>query len=1146
MCLRACARSPAPTVLVVGPEGAGKSVLLQRLADLARPASCGTSATGRVHPLAPPPTLPTVGTELRRLRPSRRHLPRGLVLREVGGAMQPLWPHFYAEAAAVLFVAEPAAGGPPSPRGAEQSGEQQLCPPGSDGEQQQPKKRRRPASGAAASAEQLAGVLGHPELRGKPLCVLLNKMDEPGALAAGAPAWLRGCLPLECGGLAAAAQQHQQQDQQGRERQTRAQEQQQLPLVTLLAGSALTGEGLAAVTAWLQAPRSCGAAGCGARPTAAAAAASSIEAVKLGTGAQLGSKNAALDPHAAARSMQAIQRLSVQRVLSTRWLRDADLSRSSSGGRTTDWRRLLSLSFAALGVVYGDIGTSPLYVFSTIFTEPPTREDVICGASLVFWTITLIVLVKYVAIILMADDHGEGGTFALYAAISRACGIPAVNATAMPADNIVYTASASAGDGDGGLPAAHGPCCGGARGGAGAALRAHLGRSRAAQRGLLLGALFMVSFVLGDGVLTPAISVISAVGGLQTHAGLSQDATIGITCGILVALFALQSVGTQRVGCAFAPTVLLWFISNTAIAVYNIVTFGGGGVFVALSPHWVVLWFARRGVEGWKGLAGVFLCVTGCEAMAADLGHFSKGSVRLSFGAVAYPALVMTYLGQASWLLRNPDGFATVFYSSIPHPVFWPMFVVAVATAIVASQALITGSFSIVRQAMALGAFPRLRQKHTSAHVPGQVYIAEVNWTLLVLCVAVVAGFRSGTAIGNAYGISINIVMVGTTALFTIYALVAWQCHVAVISAFALPFLAIEGAFLSANLQNVPHGGWFSLTLGVIITSACCIWIHGTAARGAALKREHCSLGDVLTYKPPSGRASAEGDRRGGGGSVGLAARSWQLYRVSSLTPLQRNPGLAIVYSESPFQVPALFRRLADSWGVHEVVVFLTVRQLPLPHVDEAHRLLLAPLEFRGFFRAVARYGYLDAMDQGEEFVEALLDKIAVVAPGAAAGLVPAAPKDVVAVAGDAGDAGKAAEAGEPGQPGGDAAPDAAAASGIVAVTLPGVAPAVRAGGADCVTVTLPGTPPAVGAGAAGRAVYVVQRSVLRVRPASARAAGPDGAPAQPARRLASAAEAALLEYVYLPMYSLTSRFWQASLALPAARLFEVGMVVEL
>ncbi|PNW70302.1 hypothetical protein CHLRE_17g714200v5 [Chlamydomonas reinhardtii] len=553
-----------------------------------------------------------------------------------------------------------------------------------------------------------------------------------------------------------------------------------------------------------------------------------------------------------------------------------------------------ALAWGSLGCIYGDIGTSPLYVYSTIFSSSePSQADILGAISLIFWTLTLIVLVKYVGVVLLADDEGEGGTFSLYSLLCRKIGIRPHDVMFRGESRMMrHLGSSSTGgsqlrrtsgsgtrgaglrpSGDGTLrrlsttpqdaAAARSPdttltlATSASRVAAtaaphphpqqprrvwwrrwaasGTAVRATLRRNRAAQMGLWVTTMAATGMVLGDGVLTPAVSVMSAVSGLKEATdAVTQQTVVGVSIAVLVLLFSVQRCGTSKVSSTFAPIVALWLCANAGVAAYNLALHGGGAL-AGLSPHHIPLFFARRGVEAWRMLGSVMLCVTGAEALYADLGHFTHRSVLASFCLFVYPCLVLTYVGQGAYLMSRPEDVSDTFWKCVPRPFFYPMLVLATLASVVASQALITGCFSIISNAIKLGAFPKLSVLHTSEHVRGQVYVAEINWILMLLCIGVVAGFQDTVALGLAYGLAVSSVFVLTTLLILVVMVAVWEVSLALVAPFALVFLAIELAFLSSNLAKVPEGAWFSLAVSAGGIYVMTIWWVGSTRRALLL-----------------------------------------------------------------------------------------------------------------------------------------------------------------------------------------------------------------------------------------------------------------------------------------------------------------------
>eukprot|EP00253_Pinus_taeda_P020801 PITA_20801 len=377
---------------------------------------------------------------------------------------------------------------------------------------------------------------------------------------------------------------------------------------------------------------------------------------------------------------------------------------ANHGSNLITMSAILHLAFQSIGVVYGDIGTSPLYVFSSTFTDGIRHPDDILGAlSLIFYPLTLLPLVKYVFIVLWADDNGDGGTFALYSLICRHAKVNVI-AKQQAEDRELSTYKLATPSRQ--LKRA-------------LKIKEVLEKSNAAKTILLMLALLGTSMVIGDGVLTPCISVVSAVQGIQTvDKSLSQEVVAMISVAILVILFYLQRFGTQKVSYSFAPAILIWFLFLAFIGIYNIAKHDAS-VFKAFYPKYIFDYFRRNSKQGWISLGGIVLCITGTEAMFADLGHFSVRSIQIAFSGIVYPALICAYLGQAAYLMKFPEDVAQTFYKSTPNAVYWPMFVVAVIAAIIASQAMISATFSIIKKSMALGCFPRVTVIHTSSKYEG-------------------------------------------------------------------------------------------------------------------------------------------------------------------------------------------------------------------------------------------------------------------------------------------------------------------------------------------------------------------------------------------------------------------------------------------
>ncbi|VAH84435.1 unnamed protein product [Triticum turgidum subsp. durum] len=600
------------------------------------------------------------------------------------------------------------------------------------------------------------------------------------------------------------------------------------------------------------------------------------------------------------------------------------------------YRNLLLLAYQSFGVVYGDLSTSPLYVYKSTFSGRLRQyqdEQTVYGVlSLIFWTFTLVPLLKYVIIVLSADDNGEGGPFALYSLLCRHAKLSLIpNQQAADEELSTYYRD--------GFAAQHesSPW-----------LRRFLEKHKTVKTGLLVVVLCAASMVIGDGVLTPAISVLSSMSGLQVRAtGLQERSVVLLSCIVLVGLFSLQHRGTQKVAFMFAPIVIIWLLCIGGIGLYNIVHWNPN-IYQAISPYYIVKFFRTTGTDGWIALGGILLSMTGSEAMFADLGHFTSASVRLAFITIIYPCLILQYMGQAAFLSKNMFHTRTSFYDSIPGPVFWPVFVVATLAAVVGSQAVISATFSIVKQCHALGCFPRVKIVHTSRWIHGQIYIPEINWILMVLCVAVTVAFGDTTLIGNAYGIACMTVMLVTTFLMSFIVIFVWQKNIIFALLFLLFFGSIETVYLSSSLMKVRQGGWVPLVLAFIFMSVMFVWHYGTKKKYQFDLQNKVSMRSILSLGPNLG--------------------------------IVRVPGIGLIYTELVTGVPAIFTHFVTNLpAFHEVLVFLCVKSVPVPYVQPDERYLvgrIGPKAYR-MFRCIVRYGYKDVQRDDENFENMLVMSIA-------------------------------------------------------------------------------------------------------------------------------------------------------------------------
>ncbi|GLJ28770.1 hypothetical protein SUGI_0567290 [Cryptomeria japonica] len=600
------------------------------------------------------------------------------------------------------------------------------------------------------------------------------------------------------------------------------------------------------------------------------------------------------------------------------------------------WKTVLILAYQSLGVVYGDLSISPLYVYRNTFAgdiqHSETNEEIYGVLSFVFWTLTLIPLFKYVFIVLRADDNGEGGTFALYSLLCRHAKISLLpNGQVADEELSNYKLEDP--------PETK----------AGSRVKGVLEKHKILHTVLLLVALIGTCMVIGDGVLTPAISVFSAVSGLELSMSHHEYAVVPITCLILVGLFALQHYGTHRVGFMFAPIVLTWLICISAIGLYNIIHWNPH-VYQAFSPYYMYKFLKKTQRGGWMSLGGILLCITGSEAMFADLGHFSQLSIKIAFTSIVYPAVILAYMGQAAYISRHhtiSGNYQFGFYVSVPEHIRWPVLGIAILASVVGSQAIITGTFSIIKQCTALGCFPRVKVVHTSNKIYGQIYIPEINWILMTLCLAVTVGFRDTKRMGNAAGLAVITVMLVTTCLMSLVIVLCWHKSALLALCFILCFGSIEALYFSASLIKFLEGAWVPLVLALIFMSIMYAWHYGT------IKKYEFDMQNKVSMK-------------------------WLLGLGPSLG-IVRVPGIGLIHTELVTGIPAIFSHFVTNLpAFHQVLVFVCIKSVPVPYVLPEERFLIGrvgPKEYR-LYRCIVRYGYRDAHMDDHEFENQLIFSI--------------------------------------------------------------------------------------------------------------------------------------------------------------------------
>ncbi|XP_022134531.1 potassium transporter 6-like isoform X2 [Momordica charantia] len=537
-----------------------------------------------------------------------------------------------------------------------------------------------------------------------------------------------------------------------------------------------------------------------------------------------------------------------------------------------------------------------------------------------------------------ADDNGEGGTFALYSLLCRHARLSSLPNHQLADEELsAYTRDRPESTND----FSSGSC-----------LKSTLEKSKVLQRILLVLALIGTCMVIGDGVLTPAISVFSAVSGLELSMAKEhhQYIEVPLACGILVFLFALQHYGTHQVGFLFAPVVIVWLLCISAIGLYNIF-YWNPLVYQALSPYYMYKFLRKTRKQGWMALGGILLCITGSEAMFADLGHFSQFSIKLAFTFAVYPSLVLAYMGQAAYLSKHhnlDNDYRIGFYVSVPEKVRWPVLAIAILAAVVGSQAIITGTFSIIKQCSALGCFPRVKIIHTSSKIHGQIYIPLINWILMILCLAVTIGFRDTKRLGNAAGLAVITVMLVSTCLMSLVIVLCWRKSVLLAVAFILFFGSIEALYFSASLIKFFEGAWVPIALSLTFLMVMYVWHYGTLKKYEADVENKVPINWLLSIGPKIG--------------------------------IVRVRGIGLVHTELVSGIPAIFSHFVTNLpAFHQILVFLCIKSVTMPHVRPEERFLVGrvgPKEYR-LYRCIVRYGYRDVHKDDLEFERDLVCSIA-------------------------------------------------------------------------------------------------------------------------------------------------------------------------
>jgi KUP system potassium uptake protein len=538
---------------------------------------------------------------------------------------------------------------------------------------------------------------------------------------------------------------------------------------------------------------------------------------------------------------------------------------------------LTALSIAAMGVVYGDIGTSPLYTMKEVFNGPHavavTPDNLLGILSLIFWALTITVSLKYVLFITRADNRGEGGIMALTSLALRTRGA---------GPGLMWLMS-------------------------------------------ILG-IFGAGLFYGDAVITPAMSVLSAVEGLEIATPMFKPYVVPITIGVLCALFLLQPRGTASVGALFGPVMMFWFGTLGVLGIYNILRHPD--VMAAINPWYAVNFFLENRGHAYLALGAVVLAITGGEALYADMGHFGRRPIKWAWLVYVFPCLYLNYLGQGALILDNPAAVKNPFFMLVPELLLYPMVALATAATVIASQAVISGAFSLTSQAMQLGYCPRIQVKFTSEREKGQIYIPNVNWLLLLAVIILVLGFKSSSNLASAYGIAVTLTMMIDTLLAFVVVRALWNWSWLQAGIFLTLFFVVDFAFFSANLVKILDGGWFPLALGLAVFTLLATWKRGRSLLYEKLQQDSMPLDAFISSLKYGGP--------------------------------HRVPGTGIFMTTRPDGVPrAMLHNLLHNKVLHERVILLNVNIQDIPHVAETERMQVEPLS-DGFYRVMLNYGFKD------------------------------------------------------------------------------------------------------------------------------------------------------------------------------------------
>ena len=660
------------------------------------------------------------------------------------------------------------------------------------------------------------------------------------------------------------------------------------------------------------------------------------------------------------------------------------------------WKEIFLLSFSSLGAIYGDLGTSPLYTLNSIkYSQlPPNKNDIYGAISIIFWVFTIIVIFKYVCIVLMlGPNNGEGGQVAIYAKIARYLNIGPKGVTipggtkSMEASDLQLlkrqdTTASSINTVQSRIER----------------IKQHPTIIRTVQS-FILGACFLgCSLVMSDGLLTPTTSVLSAIGGIQIAVpSFSNTSVLAVSEVILIILFAIQQFGSKKISFLFAPIIFIWMIGLIICGTYNIAKYHPG-IFAALSPHHAIRILQNGGIDVF---GGAMLAITGTEAMFADIGHFGKLPIQITLTGFVYPALILCYLGQGAYLVNHPEAYTNPFFLSLPggtgSGVYWLMFVLATLSTIIASQALILSVFSIISQLINLDCFPKLKIVHVSSQYAGKVYIPTINWLLMIGVICTTAGFKNSNNVTAAYGLGISLDFIVTSSLLVICMFYVYNANIVWPILFCLIFVPLEACMVIANLKKIPHGAWFPILMtGVaIIFLATWRWARSRkvnqefeqrvriedlyphfAAKRAEPVTLDLRLGEAIETTPATSNLSIQNPIQSD------ATHGLNVNTRYGVCQLQKHKGVGFMYADSfitssPNTLPNLYAKLIESFAsIPTQFIFVGIRVLSVPYIDEEDRVLMAPMKLEGHYKCILRFGFMEEIVITESLAHSIMQRV--------------------------------------------------------------------------------------------------------------------------------------------------------------------------